>query len=105
MPANDFSLAEHEPLLDEAEDDAGESGEAIALDDLTPRSSGYALTSREALEDDPIAPVNGHISHKTSGWTAEEERKLVRKLDCLVMPLLIVAFFALQLDRGRRRLS
>ncbi|KAK5166080.1 uncharacterized protein LTR77_008341 [Saxophila tyrrhenica] len=35
-----------------------------------------------------------------STWTAEEERRVVRKLDFLVMPLLIVAFFALQLDRG-----
>ncbi len=33
-------------------------------------------------------------------WTPEEEKRLVRKIDCLVMPLLILAFFALQLDRG-----
>ncbi|KAM0540964.1 hypothetical protein ACHAPJ_013426 [Fusarium lateritium] len=33
-------------------------------------------------------------------WTEEEEKKLVRKVDFLLMPLLILGFFALQLDRG-----
>ncbi|KAF4470509.1 nicotinamide mononucleotide permease [Fusarium albosuccineum] len=33
-------------------------------------------------------------------WTAEEEAALVRKIDRTVMPLLILGFFALQLDRG-----
>lgn len=33
-------------------------------------------------------------------WTNEEEKALVRKIDSIVMPLLMLAFFALQLDRG-----
>ena len=33
-------------------------------------------------------------------WTEQEEKKLVRKIDRLVMPLLMFAFFGLQLDRG-----
>ena len=33
-------------------------------------------------------------------WTDEEEKRLVRKVDGIVMPLLIAAFFVLQLDRG-----
>ncbi|KAF4775618.1 alternative sulfate transporter [Colletotrichum scovillei] len=33
-------------------------------------------------------------------WNPEEERQLVRKVDLIIMPLLILAFFALQLDRG-----
>ncbi|KAL1984909.1 hypothetical protein VTN96DRAFT_8568 [Rasamsonia emersonii] len=33
-------------------------------------------------------------------WTVEEERRLVRRIDSIVMPLLMLAFFALQLDRG-----
>ncbi|KAK0751655.1 alternative sulfate transporter [Schizothecium vesticola] len=33
-------------------------------------------------------------------WTEEEEKALVRRLDLLVMPLLILGFFFLQLDRG-----
>lgn len=35
-----------------------------------------------------------------AGWSLEEERKVVRKLDCIVMPLLILVFLGLQLDRG-----
>ncbi|KAK3363129.1 alternative sulfate transporter [Lasiosphaeria hispida] len=33
-------------------------------------------------------------------WTEAEEKALVRRLDLLVMPLLVLGFFALQLDRG-----
>ncbi|KAK0389066.1 hypothetical protein NLU13_2642 [Sarocladium strictum] len=33
-------------------------------------------------------------------WTPEEEQRLVRKVDFVVMPLLILGFFVLQLDRG-----
>ncbi|OJD28788.1 alternative sulfate transporter [Diplodia corticola] len=33
-------------------------------------------------------------------WTAAEETSLVRKLDLVVMPLLVLGFYALQLDRG-----
>jgi hypothetical protein len=33
-------------------------------------------------------------------WTEEEEKAVVKKIDFLVMPLLMLAFFALQLDRG-----
>lgn len=33
-------------------------------------------------------------------WTEEEERKIVRKLDMYVLPLLVYAFFSLQLDRS-----
>ncbi|KPM44104.1 hypothetical protein AK830_g2487 [Neonectria ditissima] len=33
-------------------------------------------------------------------WTPEEEKRLVRKIDLLLMPLLVTGFFALQLNRG-----
>ncbi|KAF2139309.1 uncharacterized protein K452DRAFT_352577 [Aplosporella prunicola CBS 121167] len=33
-------------------------------------------------------------------WSDEEERRLVCKLDMVIMPLLILGFYALQLDRG-----
>lgn len=33
-------------------------------------------------------------------WSEDEEKKLVRKIDCVVMPLLVIAFMALQYDRG-----
>ncbi|KAM0547309.1 hypothetical protein ACHAPJ_010444 [Fusarium lateritium] len=35
-----------------------------------------------------------------SDWSEAEERAVVRKLDLLIMPLLIAGFFVLQLDRG-----
>ncbi|KAF2735605.1 MFS general substrate transporter [Polyplosphaeria fusca] len=35
-----------------------------------------------------------------NSWTDEEERRLVRKLDCIIPPLLILGFTALQFDRG-----
>jgi predicted MFS family arabinose efflux permease len=33
-------------------------------------------------------------------WTREEEKKAKRKLDLILMPLLLLGFFCLQLDRG-----
>ncbi|KAK3330042.1 alternative sulfate transporter [Apodospora peruviana] len=48
--------------------------------------------------------VSGHHSddgsQDTLSWTEGEEKRLVRKIDFLVMPLLMLGFFALQLDRG-----
>ncbi|KAL0931547.1 alternative sulfate transporter [Colletotrichum truncatum] len=40
------------------------------------------------------------VDHPEIDWSPEEEQRLVRKVDFLIMPLLILAFFALQLDRG-----
>lgn len=37
---------------------------------------------------------------ESADWTEDEERQVVRKLDRVVMPLLMLGFFALQLDRG-----
>ena len=37
-------------------------------------------------------------------WTENEEKRLKRKIDRLVMPLLMFAFFSLQLDRGNSKL-
>ncbi|KAH7123254.1 major facilitator superfamily domain-containing protein [Dactylonectria estremocensis] len=44
--------------------------------------------------------VGSEVDDDSIQWTEEEEQKLVRKVDLLVMPLLILGFFALQLDRG-----
>lgn len=53
--------------------------------------------------------INAAIESQGSGsdvgsiepdWTDEEEKALVRKIDFLVMPLLMLSFFALQMDRG-----
>ncbi|KAB2579852.1 hypothetical protein DIS24_g1573 [Lasiodiplodia hormozganensis] len=60
--------------------------------------------------DDPFEkkPVTDYLQDQSPSlgendeidWTAEEEKKLVRKLDMVVMPLLVLGFYALQLDRG-----
>ncbi|KAF2237340.1 alternative sulfate transporter [Viridothelium virens] len=39
-------------------------------------------------------------SDEGADWTVEEEERLVRRVDMIVMPLLMLTFFALQLDRG-----
>ncbi|KAF5704698.1 alternative sulfate transporter [Fusarium globosum] len=40
------------------------------------------------------------LEHIEVDWTEEEEAKLIRKVDFTIMPLLVLGFFALQLDRG-----
>lgn len=62
------------------------------------------------MDDDKQANVLADSQGSISGgsnneaqaidWTEEEERKLVRRLDLIVMPPLVLALFALQLDRG-----
>ncbi|KAF5004552.1 hypothetical protein FDECE_8965 [Fusarium decemcellulare] len=49
------------------------------------------------------SPVGNEVDSNPNSdlqWTEQEERALVRKVDLLIMPLLILGFFALQLDRG-----
>lgn len=53
---------------------------------------------------EPLAPPDSAIKALGSdvldiSWTYEEERSAVRKADAIVMPLLMLSFFALQLDR------
>ncbi|KAI0158305.1 MFS general substrate transporter [Xylariaceae sp. FL1272] len=36
----------------------------------------------------------------TADWTPEEENRVRRKIDFILLPILVLAFFALQLDRG-----
>ena len=50
-------------------------------------------------------PIDGDAStssgyQDTIEWTPHEENRLVMKLDLIVMPLLMVVFLALQLDRA-----
>ncbi|KAK6207606.1 alternative sulfate transporter [Colletotrichum tabaci] len=52
----------------------------------------------KALAESPGSQTDG--DHPEIDWSPEEEQRLVRKVDFLIMPLLILAFFALQLDRG-----
>ncbi|KAK7413331.1 hypothetical protein QQX98_007774 [Neonectria punicea] len=44
--------------------------------------------------------IASSVAPSSFEWTVAEERKLVRKIDLLIMPLLVFGFIALQLDRG-----
>ncbi|KAF7533364.1 hypothetical protein G7054_g7142 [Neopestalotiopsis clavispora] len=52
------------------------------------------------VEGMEISEDFGHGHQVTRDWSDSEEKKVVRKLDCILMPLLVAGFFALQLDRS-----
>ncbi|RSM15290.1 hypothetical protein CEP52_000799 [Fusarium oligoseptatum] len=54
----------------------------------------------EAAVNSQNSGSNSDVDTIEVDWTEEEEKRLVRKIDQTVMPLLILGFFALQLDRG-----
>ncbi|KND02532.1 uncharacterized protein SPPG_09076 [Spizellomyces punctatus DAOM BR117] len=63
----------------------------------------YTLIDDEALANhyQPRADYEGrHRWDPKASWTAEEEKKLVRKIDLRIMLFVCLMFFALQLDRG-----
>ncbi|KAH7052381.1 major facilitator superfamily domain-containing protein [Macrophomina phaseolina] len=57
-------------------------------------------TSRFSSDEKPAGSDCYASSATQSDWTEEEEKKLVRKIDMILMPLLVLPFIALQLDRG-----
>jgi hypothetical protein len=59
--------------------------------------STYGTDKKEpGLEEaTPVSSDYGEVD-----WTPEEEKKVVRKLDMIVMPLLILVFIGLQFDRS-----
>ena len=61
--------------------------------------SKWPAIELSSLDSDGRSSAQAQTPTKAD-WSAEEERVLVRKLDCLIMSLLTLAFFALQLDRG-----
>ncbi|KAI2602734.1 MFS general substrate transporter [Hypoxylon sp. NC1633] len=54
---------------------------------------------RTGAVDGEAAPVNVDEAD-VADWTGEEERAVKRKLDIILLPILGLAFFALQMDRG-----
>lgn len=51
------------------------------------------------LSDEEVVPVNVDES-TVADWSEGEERKVKAKLDLILLPILGLAFFALQMDRG-----
>jgi hypothetical protein len=66
-----------------------------AISDLPSLKKPFAIVDGKS----PTSTV-ADDSDTEQEWTKEEENALVRKIDSIVMPLLMLAFFALQLDRG-----
>ncbi|KAF2086701.1 alternative sulfate transporter [Saccharata proteae CBS 121410] len=65
------------------------------------KSSVHQIPASTPTETNPsLLAADEDPHHLDVDWTDEEESRLVRKLDCLVMPLLMLGFYALQLDRG-----
>lgn len=60
--------------------------------------NGYP-TGKAGSTDEEVAPVN--VDDGTvADWSEEEERRVKLKLDLILLPILGLAFFALQMDRG-----
>ncbi|KAK7519667.1 alternative sulfate transporter [Phyllosticta citriasiana] len=67
------------------------------------KEPSYAPLADEHFED---VAVEGFVSpgddlaQSTVDWSVDEEKRVLRKLDLIVLPLLVTGFYALQLDRG-----
>ncbi|KAB2570445.1 putative transporter [Lasiodiplodia theobromae] len=61
----------------------------------------HSASAKEVGEKQIISqPPASERDEESVSWTAEEERKVLRKLDFFLMPLLVLGFFVLQLDRS-----
>lgn len=61
--------------------------------------SSNPAAAKERLSDEEIAAINLDDS-TAADWTDEEERRVKRKVDLILLPILGLAFFVLQMDRG-----
>ena len=93
------SRHKYQPLHGEDETDSSSSQAAIALHKLE-RSSDEDNDTKFLVDSETTSSVGESPPPIEIQWTEEEEKNLVRKLDTRVMLLLMLAFFALQLDRG-----
>lgn len=58
-----------------------------------------APKGKDGLSDEEVAAVNVDES-TVADWSDDEERRVKFKLDLILLPILGLAFFALQMDRG-----
>ncbi|RVX76116.1 hypothetical protein B0A52_00473 [Exophiala mesophila] len=61
------------------------------------------VSEKDALGDKDVQATETYLDNEEAtepDWTEQEEKKLVRKVDFIIMPLLILTFFTLQLNRG-----
>ncbi|KAL6241070.1 hypothetical protein RBB50_011973 [Rhinocladiella similis] len=64
----------------------------------SPKGEPYSIADEK--DSSPSTPITEDNTTFAQDWTEEEETRLRRRIDRLVMPLLMISFFALQLDRG-----
>lgn len=89
------ALTTHLPLIAIL---ASDSQHACSMESKTPDVEENP--SRFYNSEKPTGSDSYASSDSQPDWTEEEEKKLVRKIDLILMPLLILPFIALQLDRG-----
>ncbi|KJR89056.1 transporter [Sporothrix schenckii 1099-18] len=63
-------------------------------------SSTPTIDEKQVGVSTDVSNSDGYQSDVERDWSDAEEKKLVRKLDFIVLALLTLAFFALQIDRG-----
>ncbi|KAH7385158.1 major facilitator superfamily domain-containing protein [Phaeosphaeria sp. MPI-PUGE-AT-0046c] len=60
----------------------------------------YGATPLKQVGEKTVESAMSDHNTETVSWTVAEEKKAVRKLDFYLMPLLVLGFFVLQLDRS-----
>lgn len=62
--------------------------------------TAFDTNAEDSLEDwlDPIAKSENDAALEAD-WTPEEERLLIRRLDFYLIPVVMIMFFTLNLDR------
>lgn len=73
----------------------------IQVHEETQKEVIVSANTREGFEEDldPVAKSQFNAALKESDWSPEDEKKLLRRLDFYLIPLVMVMFFTLNLDR------
>ena len=73
----------------------------IQLHPDTQKEAAVSTDTGEGLENDLKPAVLSEVNAilKTTTWSPEEEKRLLRRLDFYLIPLVMIMFFTLNLDR------
>jgi hypothetical protein len=60
-----------------------------------------SITRVESLSEDPTAKSNSELNKRLLevAWSEDEEKHILRRLDYYLIPLVMIMFFTLNLDR------
>ncbi|KAK8194883.1 alternative sulfate transporter [Phyllosticta capitalensis] len=73
---------------------------SVPSSDAPPLDAGLAELDKSTVAVEGYISPGDEASYLSVDWSQEEEKRVVRKLDMIVLPLLVTGFYALQLDRG-----